>query len=686
MADNCVFNRESGEIGDKIRINGHDCIVQNSYKLVTNPTTNETYYEIKLLTNDNIVVIDEASITKILLIIIGDTIYNKKWTFCNNTIMSRITNDKALYLGRYLLNYLEGDNKVYNDNGNKMDFRLNNLVLKTQGEINSLAKRVRKPAVLKPASEFFKDEPKELLIQHPYNSYVILKLISTNEEYVKMHIKDSYHTIFNRESLDDVMKFNWYICNTYVGTKIPTSCTDPKILAFYKKGDCIYLHRYLIQLQGIEIPEDQSIDHINHNKLDNRLANLRVATQSEQNRNRPTVTRTVEIPKEINQDDKLNKDDIPQFISLAKPKDGHSSFFNIEINYPGMGRLRTKSSSKNTLNLTHKLCDAIHKRYLLILKNNLNIQLLIIDGQKFATNDEFLVHTNNLIKNLMLTINIPEITDIETLLPYLAKLEYQKSTIKKKPPTSDIGAKLVDALVEEPVPVPAQAPVPVPVPVPVPEEEPKQEVKLEVKAKIKKAVNKVAVDQPANGIVYKTPLTLDNIHLVYDRVKPQFISYHTDGGRAPKFEGDYLYRSVPRKKLNFGGLSDITLTLNEKLAWTVLKRYSVFVHHENEVNDLIYEAGAVPPNHGKNTNTTGLRTLSDVTFNECNLFEMARPPTQHTFNSFATFRAHTETYISNILNVATSLEDYVTYVRRKVPRLKTPVLTLKYPDATILTK
>jgi hypothetical protein len=168
--------------------------------------------------------------------------------------MSRITNDKGLYLGRYLLNYLEGDNKVYNDNGNKMDFRLNNLVLKTQGEINSLAKRVRKPAVLKPASEFFKDEPKELLIQHPYNSYVILKLISTNEEYVKMHIKDSYHTIFNRESLDDVMKFNWYICNTYVGTKIPTSCTDPKILAFYKKGDCIYLHRYLIQLQGIEIP------------------------------------------------------------------------------------------------------------------------------------------------------------------------------------------------------------------------------------------------------------------------------------------------------------------------------------------------------------------------------------------------------------------------------------------------
>jgi hypothetical protein len=61
MADNCVFNRESGEIGDKIRINGHDCIVQNSYKLVTNPTTNETYYEIKLLTNDNIVIIDECS-------------------------------------------------------------------------------------------------------------------------------------------------------------------------------------------------------------------------------------------------------------------------------------------------------------------------------------------------------------------------------------------------------------------------------------------------------------------------------------------------------------------------------------------------------------------------------------------------------------------------------------------------
>jgi hypothetical protein len=676
MADNCVFNRESGEIGDKIRINGHDCIVQNSYKLVTNPNTNETYYEVKIEINNITFIVDEDSITKILLIKVGDTIYNKKWSYNikNKFITARITNDKVLYLGKYLTNYLEGDKVVYHDNENKLDFRMNNLVLKSKGEHNSLSKRVRNPPKQLVPSVFYKDEPKELLeqVHKEYNSYVVLKLISTKEEFIQMHVKDAYYTIISKESLDDVLKLRWYMSGDYVSARIPVSCTDPKILNIYQKGDFIYLHRYLIQLQGIEIPEDQSIDHINHNKLDNRLANLRVATQSEQNRNRPTVTRTVEIPLDINQDDKLNKDDIPQFISLAKPKDGHSAFFNIEINYPGMGRLRTKSSSKNTLNLTHKLCDAIHKRYLLILKNNLNIQLLTIDGQKFTTNDEFLVHTNNLIKNLMLTINTPEITDIETLLPYLAKLEYQKSTIKKKSPTSDIGAKLVDALVEE------QAPAPV--------EEPKQEVKLEVKAKIKKTVNKVAVDQPADGIVYKTPLTLDNIHLVYDRVKPQFISYHTDDGRAPKFEGDYLYRSVPRKKLNFGGLSDITLTLNEKLAWTVLKRYSVFVHHENEVNDLIYEAGAVPPIHGKNTNTTGLRTLSDITFNECNLFEVDRPPTQHKFDSFATFRAHTETYISNILNVATSLEDFVTYIKIKVPRLKTPVLTLKYPDALILTK
>lgn len=681
MADNCVFNRESGEIGDDIIINGIAAKVQNSYKLVTNPTTNERYYEMKLLTNANVFIIDEASITKVLLIKIGDTIYNKKWTYCNNTVLSRITNEKGLYLGKYLINYLEGDNIIYHNNENKFDFRMNNMVLKTRSELNCLAKRVRKPSVLKPPTDFFKDEPKELLNQNnqEYNSYVVLKIISTKEEYIKIHIKNDYYTIISPESLNDVVKFNWYMSGDYVSAKVYSSCDDPKILALYNKGDSVYLHRYLIQLQGIEIPEDQSIDHINHDKLDNRLVNLRVATQSEQNRNRPNVARSVEIPEDINQENILDKADIPQCISLAKPKDGHSPFFNIEITYPHANRIRAKSTSKNTINLIQKLCDAIHKRYLLIIKNNLNIQILMIDGIRFNTNEEFLAHTNSLIKKFMLKINKTDIIDIDTLIPYIAKLEYgQSKVINKKKPKADAnaGTHLVDALVEEVQPEAQAQPA---------EAQAQPHPEVQAKPKAKKVCNKVAVVAPRNGIVYKTPLTLEDIHLVYDKVKPHFINYCNEASRAPRFDGDFTYNLNPRKKISFGGLSDIGLTLNEKLAWTILRRFAAFVIHENNTNDLIYKDGAVPPNQGKNVNTTGYRTLSDVTFNECNLFEKDKPPTPNKFDSFDKFRDYTETYISNVLSQPATLETYVLYIKNKVPRLTLPVLTLKYPNAPMLT-
>ena len=59
-----------------------------------------------------------------------------------------------------------------------------------------------------------------------------------------------------------------------------------------KKHITIRMHREVFRLKGIEIPEGLEVDHINHDRLDNRFCNLRLCTRSLNLANRPYVNRT----------------------------------------------------------------------------------------------------------------------------------------------------------------------------------------------------------------------------------------------------------------------------------------------------------------------------------------------------------------------------------------------------------
>lgn len=48
----------------------------------------------------------------------------------------------------------------------------------------------------------------------------------------------------------------------------------------------VYLHRFVLWLSGVECG-DRQVDHINNDRLDNRLCNLRVVSRSENQCNRP---------------------------------------------------------------------------------------------------------------------------------------------------------------------------------------------------------------------------------------------------------------------------------------------------------------------------------------------------------------------------------------------------------------
>lgn len=70
-----------------------------------------------------------------------------------------------------------------------------------------------------------------------------------------------------------------------------------------------------------------SIDHINRIKTDNREANLRYATQTEQNKNQSKKKRNVVLPENCG----VNAEDIPTFIWYIKPDKHHGDRWMIEI-------------------------------------------------------------------------------------------------------------------------------------------------------------------------------------------------------------------------------------------------------------------------------------------------------------------------------------------------------------------
>jgi hypothetical protein len=89
-----------------------------------------------------------------------------------------------------------------------------------------------------------------------------------------MKIMAAYHSeevILDDEDFEKVSKFNWFIdVRGYVVSSWRLN----------GKGGTYYLHRMVTSA-----PTGLEVDHINHNKLDNRKENLRVCTRSQNARN-----------------------------------------------------------------------------------------------------------------------------------------------------------------------------------------------------------------------------------------------------------------------------------------------------------------------------------------------------------------------------------------------------------------
>ena len=168
-----------------------------------------------------------------------------------------------------------------------------------------------------------------------------------NEECIGMFCKPHHITLIDKNIWEELSKkynssITWYLGSQgYIARTVKEKNDIPYLL----------LHQLVTKHVG-QGKGKQSVDHINQNKLDNRLSNLRIVGQGEQNVNRGKVSRhqnAKELPKEITEP-------LPKFCiyykeCYNKEKDLWREFFTIE-GHPkqeGKRKATTKSSKVKIL-------------------------------------------------------------------------------------------------------------------------------------------------------------------------------------------------------------------------------------------------------------------------------------------------------------------------------------------------
>lgn len=150
--------------------------------------------------------------------------------------------------------------------------------------------------------------------------------------------------IIDKEKLPLLLAYpSWHVtAGAYISTSV---IVDGK-----KKS--LYLHNLVMgKLTFGGKGQTSSVDHINRIGFDNRLENLRVISQTEQNLNQSKKPRSITLPEGCG----IEPDSIPRHIWYVKASGGHGDRFAIEFKIEG---ILWRTTSSKTVTLLDKLESA----------------------------------------------------------------------------------------------------------------------------------------------------------------------------------------------------------------------------------------------------------------------------------------------------------------------------------------
>ncbi len=292
------------------------------------------------------------------------------------------------------------------------------------------------------------------------NKYYKVRNNATNEEHYIMETNTADPNIkrcfkFDAQSINKLFNIN--------GLQNPTwfISTNGYVMA-HVNNTCIYLHQHLMDLYGQKSGTDltvakRSVDHINRDPLDNRLANLRIVdSQTEQNLNQGKKVRAENnLPPEF----ALENNDLPKYIQYRPEYEHngakHGAQFLVEIKVCGTKTKIVKKSTKaKDKSLYYKLIQAIKLRHQIIAGTPSNWEALDIPSQAYLAK-EWTVEQHRMITSLakagaipvtpevldLSQTDFPDIPDITKQLSELADTQAEAHNLAKEVKKAESAAR-----------------------------------------------------------------------------------------------------------------------------------------------------------------------------------------------------------------------------------------------------